>query len=86
MTTFNQTFQQICYKSHFTRKKLSFFILQILFFYQIIISLRLSLKTKLKTTISIMDNTQIVGEKIKSIRETKQISVSELAERTGLAE
>ena len=33
-----------------------------------------------------MDNTQIVGEKIKSIRETKQISVSELAERTGLAE
>ena len=33
-----------------------------------------------------MDNTQIVGEKIKSIRETKQISVSELAERTSLAE
>ena len=33
-----------------------------------------------------MDNTQIVGEKIKSIRETTQISVSELAERTGLAE
>ena len=33
-----------------------------------------------------MDNTQIVGEKIKSIRETKQICVSELAERTGLAE
>ncbi len=33
-----------------------------------------------------MDNTQIVGEKIKSLRETKQISVSELAERTGLAE
>lgn len=33
-----------------------------------------------------MDNTKIVGEKIKSIRETKQISVSDLAERTGLAE
>ena len=33
-----------------------------------------------------MDNTKIVGEKIKSIRETKQISLSELAERTGLAE
>ena len=33
-----------------------------------------------------MDNTKIVGEKIKSLRETKQISVAELAERTGLAE
>jgi transcriptional regulator with XRE-family HTH domain len=33
-----------------------------------------------------MDNTKIVGEKIKSIRETKQISIAELAERTGLAE
>lgn len=33
-----------------------------------------------------MDNTNIVGKKIKSIRETKQISSSELAERTGLAE
>ena len=33
-----------------------------------------------------MDNSKIVGEKIKSLRETKQISVSELAERTGLAE
>ena len=32
-----------------------------------------------------MDNTKIVGEKIKSLRETKQISVTELAERTGLA-
>ena len=33
-----------------------------------------------------MDNTNIVGKKIKSIRETKQISSCELAERTGLAE
>ena len=33
-----------------------------------------------------MDNTKIVGEKIKSLRETKQISIEELAERTGLAE
>ena len=33
-----------------------------------------------------MDQTKIVGEKIKSLRETKQISLSELAERTGLAE
>ena len=32
-----------------------------------------------------MDNTKIVGEKIKSLRETKQISIEELAERTGLA-
>ena len=32
-----------------------------------------------------MDNTKIVGEKIKSLRETKQISIAELAERTGLA-
>lgn len=33
-----------------------------------------------------MDQTQIVGEKIKSLRETRQISIAELAERTGLAE
>lgn len=33
-----------------------------------------------------MDHTKVVGEKIKSIRETKGISVSELAERSGLAE
>ena len=33
-----------------------------------------------------MDNTKIVGEKIKSLRETKQISIAELAERTGLAD
>ena len=33
-----------------------------------------------------MDNTKIVGEKIKSLRETKQISIEQLAERTGLAE
>ena len=33
-----------------------------------------------------MDSTQIVGEKIKSLRETREISVAELAERTGLAE
>ncbi len=33
-----------------------------------------------------MDHTKIVGEKIKSIRETKQISVADLAERSGLAE
>ena len=32
-----------------------------------------------------MDNTKIVGEKIKAIRETKQISVEELVDRTGLA-
>ena len=32
-----------------------------------------------------MDNTKIVGEKIKAIRETKQISVEDLVERTGLA-
>lgn len=33
-----------------------------------------------------MDNTKIVGEKIKSIRESKQISVEDLVERTGLSE
>ena len=33
-----------------------------------------------------MDSTKIVGAKIKSLRETREISVSELAERTGLAE
>ena len=33
-----------------------------------------------------MDQTKIVGEKIKSRRETKEISIAELAERTGLAE
>lgn len=33
-----------------------------------------------------MDHTKVVGEKIKSIRETKAISVAELAERSGLAE
>ena len=32
-----------------------------------------------------MDNTKIVGEKIKAIREAKQISVEELVDRTGLA-
>ena len=32
------------------------------------------------------DNTQIVGAKIKSLRETKEITIAELAERTGLAE
>ena len=32
-----------------------------------------------------MDSTQIVGEKIKSLRETREISVAELAERTGLS-
>ena len=32
-----------------------------------------------------MDNTKIVGEKIKAIREAKQISIEELVERTGLA-
>lgn len=31
-----------------------------------------------------MDSTRIVGEKIKSLRETKEISVAELAERSGL--
>lgn len=33
-----------------------------------------------------MDSTKIVGEKIKSLRETREISISELAERSGLAE
>lgn len=33
-----------------------------------------------------MDQTKIVGEKIKSLRKTKEISIAELAERTGLAE
>ena len=32
-----------------------------------------------------MDSTQIVGEKIKSLRETREISVAELAERTALS-
>ena len=32
-----------------------------------------------------MDNTKIVGEKIKALREAKQISVDDLVERTGLA-
>ena len=32
-----------------------------------------------------MDSTQIVGAKIKSLRETREISVAELAERTGLS-
>ena len=32
-----------------------------------------------------MDNTKIVGEKIKALRETKQISVDDLMERTGLS-
>ena len=33
-----------------------------------------------------MDNTIIVGQKIKAIREAKQISVEEIVERTGLAQ
>ncbi len=33
-----------------------------------------------------MDSTKFVGEKIKSLRQTKEISVTELAERSGLAE
>lgn len=33
-----------------------------------------------------MDSTKFVGEKIKSLRQTKEISVAELAERSGLAE
>ena len=33
-----------------------------------------------------MDSTKIVGAKIKALRETREISVAELAERTGLAE
>lgn len=32
-----------------------------------------------------MDNSKIVGEKIKSLRETKGISIEELADRSGLA-
>ena len=33
-----------------------------------------------------MDNTKIVGEKIKAVREAKQISVADVVERTGLAQ
>lgn len=33
-----------------------------------------------------MNHNKIVGEKIKSLRETKEISIAEMAERTGLAE
>ena len=33
-----------------------------------------------------MDSTKIVGEKIKALREAKQISVEDLMERTGLAQ
>ena len=33
-----------------------------------------------------MDSTQIVGEKIKMLRKIREISIAELAERTGLAE
>ena len=33
-----------------------------------------------------MENTNIVGEKIKALREVKQISVEDLMERTGLAQ
>lgn len=33
-----------------------------------------------------MDHNKIVGEKIKSLRETKEISIAEMSERTGLAE
>ena len=32
-----------------------------------------------------MDNTKIVGEKIKAVREAKQISIADVVERTGLA-
>lgn len=32
-----------------------------------------------------MDNSKIVGEKIKSLRETKEISIEELADRSGLS-
>ena len=32
-----------------------------------------------------MDTSKIVGEKIKSLRENKGISIEELAERSGLA-
>ena len=33
-----------------------------------------------------MDNTNIVGAKIKAVRESKQISIADIVERTGLAE
>ena len=33
-----------------------------------------------------MDNTKIIGEKIKALRESRQISVEDLMERTGLAQ
>ena len=32
-----------------------------------------------------MDNTKIIGEKIRALRESRQISVEDLMERTGLA-
>ena len=32
-----------------------------------------------------MDRTNIIGEKIKALRTTKEISIEELAERTGLS-
>lgn len=32
-----------------------------------------------------MDNTKFVGEKIRSIRETKQLAIEDIVERTGLA-
>ena len=32
-----------------------------------------------------MDNSKIVGEKIKALREAKEISINELADRSGLA-
>lgn len=33
-----------------------------------------------------MDNTKIIGEKIKALRESKQLGVADLVERTGLTE
>ena len=33
-----------------------------------------------------MDNTKIVGEKIRAVREAKQISIEDLVERTGLSQ
>ena len=32
-----------------------------------------------------MDRTNVIGEKIKALRTTKEISIDELAERTGLS-
>ena len=61
------------------------FIYILFFIYRFLFYLCAFQKRELKKRLN-MDNTKIVGEKIKSLRDTKQISIAELAERTGLAE